>query len=154
VRPLWPAVEARVSALMPLALRHRGRRSGHQLFPARLRHPWILPGLGLSLLECGRTGDRRARSPRIVPGRVLRSAASSPPSVVGLAIPLVVLRATDRQLQSGTEILVGMALRDGLLPHVGAGRHADPGSVSLPDAACASLCVRVAPVSSGVSAAG
>jgi hypothetical protein len=94
VRPLWPPSK-RALALMPLALAIVVGVPVINYFRPDFDTLGFFRGWGLSLLEsCAGLTIVALGLRESVPGRVLRIAALVAAAVVGLAIPLVVLRAT------------------------------------------------------------
>jgi len=94
VRPLWPPSK-RALALMPLALAIVVGVPVINYFRPDFDTLGFFRGWGLSLLEsCAGLAIVALGLRESVPGRVLRIAALVTAAVVGLAIPLVVLRAT------------------------------------------------------------
>jgi len=94
VRPLWPPSK-RAVALMPLALAIVVGVPVINYFRPDFDTLGFFRGWGLSLLEsCAGLTIVALGLRESVPGRVLRIAALVAAAVVGLAIPLVVLRAT------------------------------------------------------------
>jgi len=94
VRPLWPPSK-RALALMPLAVAIVVGVPVINYFRPDFDTLGFFRGWGLSLLEsCAGLTIVALGLRESVPGRVLRIAALVAAAVVGLAIPLVVLRAT------------------------------------------------------------